>query len=83
MIADERVRGRAITLGAGEHGLARAAEAGPILRALNASVADISDPQPSAKPRARPGAAHQVARDAASRRYPGLKNSSPWAARPP
>jgi hypothetical protein len=46
VIADERVRGRAITLGAGEHGLALAAEAGPIAGALNASVADISDPQP-------------------------------------
>ena len=46
VIADERVRGRTITLGAGQHGLALAAEAGPIVRALNASVADISDPEP-------------------------------------
>jgi prolyl-tRNA editing enzyme YbaK/EbsC (Cys-tRNA(Pro) deacylase) len=46
VIADERVRGRTITLGAGEHGLALAADADAILRALNASVADISDPEP-------------------------------------
>jgi Cys-tRNA(Pro)/Cys-tRNA(Cys) deacylase len=46
VIADERVRGRAITLGAGEHGLALAADADAIVRALNASVADISDPEP-------------------------------------
>jgi Cys-tRNA(Pro)/Cys-tRNA(Cys) deacylase len=48
VIADERVRGREITLGAGEHGLALAADAGAILRALDASVADISDPEPAA-----------------------------------
>ena len=48
VIADERVRGRKITLGAGEHGLALAADADAILRALGASVADISDPEPAA-----------------------------------
>jgi len=47
VIADERVRGRKITLGAGEHGLALAADADAILRALGASVADISDPEPA------------------------------------
>ena len=47
VIADERVRGRKITLGAGEHGLALAADADAILRALDASVADISDPEPA------------------------------------
>ena len=45
VIADERLRGREITLGAGEHGLAFAVEADEILPALNASVADISDPE--------------------------------------
>lgn len=43
VIADERVRGREITLGAGEHGLALAVDADQALQALNASVADISD----------------------------------------
>jgi Cys-tRNA(Pro) deacylase len=46
VIADERVRGREITLGAGEHGLALAVDADEILQALNATVADISDPEP-------------------------------------
>jgi len=48
VIADERVRGREITLGAGEHGVALAAVADEILRALDASVADVSDPEPAA-----------------------------------
>lgn len=45
VIADERLRGREITLGAGEHGLALAVEANEILPVLNASIADISDPE--------------------------------------
>ncbi|MBO0834635.1 MAG: YbaK/EbsC family protein [Actinobacteria bacterium] len=45
VIADERVRGRVITLGAGEHGLALAANADEILQVLDASVADISEPE--------------------------------------
>ena len=45
LIADERMRGREITLGAGEHGLALAVDADEILQALDASVADISDPE--------------------------------------
>lgn len=45
VIADERLRGREITLGAGEHGLALAFDANEILHALNASVADISEPE--------------------------------------
>jgi Cys-tRNA(Pro) deacylase len=48
VIADERVRGREITLGAGEPGVALLASADEILRALDASVADISDPEPAA-----------------------------------
>jgi Cys-tRNA(Pro) deacylase len=47
VVADERVRGREITLGAGEHGVALAVSADEILRALNASLADISDPEPA------------------------------------
>ena len=42
-----RMHGRKITLGAGEHGLALAVDADEILQALNASVADISDPEPA------------------------------------
>jgi Cys-tRNA(Pro)/Cys-tRNA(Cys) deacylase len=47
VVADERVRGREITLGAGEHGVALAVSADEILRALDASLADISDPEPA------------------------------------
>lgn len=47
VVADERVLGREITLGAGEHGVAVAVNADEILRALDASLADISDPEPA------------------------------------
>ena len=47
VIADERVRGREITLGGGEHGLALAVDADEILQVLDASVMDVSDPQPA------------------------------------
>lgn len=46
VIADERMRGQEITLGAGEHGLALAAPADEVLHILDATVADISDPEP-------------------------------------
>ena len=46
VVADERVRGRRITLGAGQHGLAVALDADAALAALSATVADISDPGP-------------------------------------
>ena len=46
-VADERLRGRAITLGAGEPGLAVAVAADDVLRALGAQVADVTDPEPS------------------------------------
>ncbi|MDR2985549.1 MAG: YbaK/EbsC family protein [Nocardiopsaceae bacterium] len=45
VIADIRLGGREITLGAGEHGVAIAAEADAIINALDAVVADISDPE--------------------------------------
>lgn len=45
VIADERVRGRQITLGGGEHGRAVAVDADEALLALGASVADVSDPE--------------------------------------
>jgi Cys-tRNA(Pro)/Cys-tRNA(Cys) deacylase len=46
VIADERIRGREITLGAGEHGVALAVDADQALQSLGATVADISDPEP-------------------------------------
>ena len=45
VVADERLRGRRITLGAGQHGLAVALDADAALAVLSATVADISDPE--------------------------------------
>jgi Cys-tRNA(Pro)/Cys-tRNA(Cys) deacylase len=47
VIADERIAGREITLGAGQLGLAVALDADETVRALDATVADISDPEPA------------------------------------
>lgn len=44
VIADERVVGRTITLGAGEHGAAVAVDADEAIRVLEATTADVSDP---------------------------------------
>ncbi|KKK06372.1 aminoacyl-tRNA deacylase [Micromonospora sp. HK10] len=46
VIADERLRGRQITLGAGEHGTAVAVDADAALATLAATVADVTDPEP-------------------------------------
>jgi Cys-tRNA(Pro)/Cys-tRNA(Cys) deacylase len=45
VIADERIRGREITLGAGEHGVAVAVAADDVITALAATVADVTDPE--------------------------------------
>ncbi|MEW2445930.1 YbaK/EbsC family protein, partial [Micromonospora marina] len=47
VVADERLRGREITLGAGEHGLAVAVHADAALAALGATVADVTDEEPT------------------------------------
>jgi Cys-tRNA(Pro) deacylase len=47
VIADERVRGREISLGGGRHGVALAVAADAALEALHATVADVSDPDPA------------------------------------
>lgn len=44
VIADERIAGREITLGAGQHGVAIAAAADDVVAVLGATVADISEP---------------------------------------
>jgi Cys-tRNA(Pro)/Cys-tRNA(Cys) deacylase len=46
VIADERLRGREVTLGAGAHGVAVAVNADAALAALGATVADVTDPEP-------------------------------------
>jgi Cys-tRNA(Pro)/Cys-tRNA(Cys) deacylase len=45
VVADKRLCGRLITLGAGEHGVAMAVDADDALRALDATVADLTDPE--------------------------------------
>ena len=47
VLADERLRGRLVTLGAGEHGVAVAVDADAALAALDATVADVTDPEPT------------------------------------
>jgi Cys-tRNA(Pro)/Cys-tRNA(Cys) deacylase len=47
VIADERLRGREITLGAGEHGVAVALDAEAALAVLDATYADVTDPETS------------------------------------
>jgi Cys-tRNA(Pro)/Cys-tRNA(Cys) deacylase len=46
VIADERVRGRTISLGAGEHGVGLEVSADPAVSALGGSYADVTDPEP-------------------------------------
>jgi Cys-tRNA(Pro) deacylase len=46
VIADERLGGRTITLGAGEHGVAVLLAADATVAALDATLADVTDPQP-------------------------------------
>jgi Cys-tRNA(Pro) deacylase len=45
VFADERLRGRTVTLGAGEHGVAVAVSADDAVRVLGATVADVTDPE--------------------------------------
>ena len=46
VIADERVRGRTVSLGAGEHGVALRLAADDAVAALSATLADVTDPAP-------------------------------------
>lgn len=45
VVADELVRGRRITLGGGAHGVAVGLDADAALTVLDATVADVSDPE--------------------------------------
>jgi Cys-tRNA(Pro)/Cys-tRNA(Cys) deacylase len=45
VVADERVQGRRITLGGGAHGVAVGVDADAALAHLEATVADVSDPE--------------------------------------
>jgi len=46
VVADVRLRGRRISLGAGTHGAAVLVEADAAIDALQATVADVTDPEP-------------------------------------
>ncbi len=50
VIADERLRGREVTLGTGEHGVAVAVSADDAVAALDGAYADVTDPEPEAPP---------------------------------
>lgn len=45
VIADERMAGREVSLGAGAHGVAAIAAADDVVRALGAQVADVTEPE--------------------------------------
>jgi len=45
VVADERILGREVALGAGGHGIAVVASADAIVDALGADVADVTDPE--------------------------------------
>ena len=47
VIADERIRGRQITLGAGEHGVAVKLDADAAVTALRGQYADVTEPDPA------------------------------------
>ena len=50
VVADERVVGQTISIGAGTHGVAATVAADDVVSALGAQVADVTDPGPSAGP---------------------------------
>lgn len=45
VVADERIRGRQVSLGAGSHGVAAIVAADAAIAALDAVVADVTDPE--------------------------------------
>jgi Cys-tRNA(Pro)/Cys-tRNA(Cys) deacylase len=47
VVADERMSGRSVTVGGGEHGVAVLVDADAVVLALSASVADVTDEEPT------------------------------------
>ena len=45
VVVDATIAGRRVSMGAGEHGRSLFVEADELIRALDATVADISDPE--------------------------------------
>ena len=48
VVADERVVGRTASIGAGAHGVAATVDGAALVRALGATVADVTEPEPAA-----------------------------------
>ena len=48
VVADERVVGRTASIGAGAHGVAATVDGAALVRALDATVADVTEPEPAA-----------------------------------
>ncbi len=46
VVADERITGRTVSIGGGAHGVAATAAGDDVVRALGATVADVTDPEP-------------------------------------
>lgn len=47
VVADARIAGRTVSIGAGEHGLAATVDADALLAHLGATVADVTDEEPA------------------------------------
>jgi Cys-tRNA(Pro)/Cys-tRNA(Cys) deacylase len=45
VVADERIRGGAVSIGAGAHGVAATVDGDELVRVLGATVADVTEPQ--------------------------------------
>lgn len=45
VIADQRIAGRTVSIGAGAHGVAAQVDGDALVEALNAQIADITDPE--------------------------------------
>lgn len=45
VVADSRIPGRAVSIGAGAHGVAATVEGGELTKALSATVADVTEPE--------------------------------------
>lgn len=47
VVADERVRGRRVSIGGGDHGVAATLDGDALVAHLGAQVADVTDPEPA------------------------------------
>ncbi|GCE77799.1 aminoacyl-tRNA deacylase [Cellulomonas biazotea] len=47
VVADSRVVGRSVSIGAGAHGVAATVEGSALVRALGATTADVTEPEPT------------------------------------